>query len=48
MSALSLDLRRLEAVATRVPDPDDGELEGLVAPVREELRRLADELQRRA
>jgi hypothetical protein len=48
MAALSLELRRLEALAARLPDPDEQELERLVSPVRDELRRLADELERRA
>ena len=48
MAALSTELRRLEAVAARTPDPDDDrELERLVSPVRDELRRLADELEQR-
>jgi hypothetical protein len=48
LAALSLELRRLEAAAARAPDPKDDELERLVSPVRDELRRLADELERRA
>src|SRR5262245_23052439 len=48
LSALSLELRRLEALAARAPDPDDAEVEQLGTPVRDELRRLADELERRA
>jgi hypothetical protein len=32
----------------RAPDPDDAfEVERLVSPVRDEIRRLADELERR-
>jgi hypothetical protein len=30
-----------------VPHPDDDEVERLIAPVRDELRGLADELERR-
>ena len=41
-------LSRLEAAAARAPDPDDAELDQLVEPVREALRQLADELERRA
>ena len=47
LSALSLELRRLEGLAARLPDPDDDEVERLIAPVRDELLRLADELERR-
>jgi hypothetical protein len=47
LSALATELRRLEAVAARAADPDD-DVERLVTPVRDELRRLADELERRA
>ena len=47
LSALSSELRRLEALAARLPDPDDDEVERLIAPVREELRRLSDELEPR-
>jgi hypothetical protein len=48
LAALSTELRRLEAAAARAPDPDDNETERLVAPVRDALRQLADELERRA
>ena len=34
------------ALAARLPDPDADEVERLITPVREELRRLADELER--
>jgi hypothetical protein len=41
LSALSEELRRLEAVAARTADPDDDEVERLVCPVREELEHRA-------
>lgn len=47
LAGLSTELRRLEAVAARLPDPDDDEVDRLIAPVREELRRPAGELERR-
>jgi hypothetical protein len=47
LAALSAQLRHLEAAGTRVPDPDDAELERLVAPVRDAIRELTDELERR-
>ena len=47
LPALSFELRRLEALAARLPDPDDDEVERLIAPLGEELRRLSDELERR-
>jgi hypothetical protein len=39
--------RRLEALTARLPDPADDEVERPIAPVRDELRRLADEPERR-
>jgi hypothetical protein len=45
LSALSVELRRLEALAAWLPDPDADEVERLIAPVRDELSRLADELE---
>ena len=47
LSALSFELQRLEALAARLPDPDEDEVERLIAPVRDELRRLANKLERR-
>jgi hypothetical protein len=46
MAALSLELRRLEALAARLPDPNENDLERLVSPAREALRELCDELER--
>jgi hypothetical protein len=46
LAALPTKLRRLEAVAARAPNPDDAETGRPVAPVREALRELADELER--
>jgi hypothetical protein len=47
MAALSFELRRLEALAARLPDPDYEDVERLVPPAREALRQLGDELDRR-
>jgi hypothetical protein len=46
--AINHELRRLEAATALTSDPDDAELDQLVEPVREALRQLADELERRA